>query len=329
MTNVLFPLNISQSVLSDMYQCEVYFFRKWCQGLFPPKSSDLIAGSHFANACEIARNSFYKDNLELDECIEKGYNYILNEVDTGDTIKSNERVAFCFKKYLEKYPLNISWKPCLLEDGSYSVEYYFEFDLGITHPDLPDRNIIFSGKLDMLGQINLPNGKTIFAVVDEKTCNRVTRINETKVIDLVKEEEKYRASGQLIGYAFACDVLGIKVEKGFIRRVPILKDYTPSFELAIDINPYMIEAWSMSMINKVREYVEKYKYYKETGKLFACFSGAFTDACNPFGRTCEYKDGCTMKEGEELLIQRYGQNYLEPKTKERLLLSDKIKEIKT
>jgi len=322
MIQTLFPITISQSILSDLFRCEVYFFRKWCQHLNSPKNSDLIAGGYFASACEITRKGFYNENLSVDEAIENGYNFILEQPDTGDVLKSNDRLAFVFKKYFQKFPLDKSWVPIALVDGTFSIEYYFEFDLGIPHPDLPERNLVFSGKLDLLAEKRLPGGNKVRAVVDEKTTKNVKRVEGSKVVDLAKEEELYSSSGQLCGYSWAAQQLGIDVEMAFIRRVPILANYEPAYELEIPITPFMVESWSKGMVNKVAETVERYKYYKAHGDLFSSFTGAYGDACNAYARPCGYKDGCNKKEGEEILFQKYPQLVIDPKDKDTLTITE-------
>jgi len=317
MIETLFPLTISQSVLADVYRCEVYFFRNWCQHLVGTgKNVDLIAGGLMASACEITRKAAYNDKKPLDEAIELGYNFILESESTGDVLKSNDRLAFLFKKYFQKYPVDKSWTPIALVDGTFSIEYYFEFDLGIPHPDIPERNICYSGKLDLLAEKRLPGGRVINALIDEKTTKNVKRVEGSKVIDLAKEEKAYLSSGQLIGYAWAAKQLGINIETTFIRRIPISLTYEPAFQLEIPINDFMIEAWSKSTINKIAELVERYKYYKKTGDLFSSFTPVYSDGCNAYNRSCKFKVGCTDKDGEALLAQTYEQRIITPKDKE-------------
>ena len=103
---IMFPLSLSHSSFSDALRCEVYFVRSQIQRLRLERSSDLIAGGHFAAACEITRKAVYNDKKDVDEAIDLGYNYILEAEDTGDILKSNDRLAFLFKKYFQKFPLD-------------------------------------------------------------------------------------------------------------------------------------------------------------------------------------------------------------------------------
>lgn len=193
----LFPLTISQSVLEDALHCDMFFFRKHIQKLYPEKNQHLIAGGNMAKAIELVRRAYFKDKLSVEDAVEIGYNHILDAPETGDEIKSNTRLAFLLKKYFERFPIDQSWQPIPLKNGDYAIEYEFEFDLGIPHPDISDRNVTFSGKLDMLAEKRLPGGIRAVGIVDEKTTKSVKRVAGTKFIDMVAEEETYLARGQL------------------------------------------------------------------------------------------------------------------------------------
>ena len=322
MIETLFPLTISQSILEDALHCDMYFFRKHIQGFHPGRNVHLIAGGHIAKALELTRKAYFFDKKEVDEAIEIGYNYIIDAEDTGDEIKSNARLAFLFKKYFQKFPIDQSWQPLPLTNGEYSIEYEFEFDLGIPHPDIPDRNVTFSGKLDMLAEKKLPGGTKAIGIVDEKTTKNVKRVTGTKQVDLAAEEELYLARGQLAAYSWAIRQLGLKNDYGFIRRIPILKDYEPAYELTIPISEFFIENWSKTMFNTISELVEKYKFFKETFDPFAAFTANYTDSCNSYGRSCYYKKGCTQKDGEEIIAQHFPQSVYDRFSEEVLTLKE-------
>lgn len=316
----LFPLAFSHSMLSDLHRCEVYWFRSHVQKFSTEKNSDLIAGGLFASACEIVRRGFFEQKLDIDEAIELGYNSILEGEDTGDSLKSNDRIGFLLKKYFKQFPPDESWKPIQLSDGSYSIEYEFIFDTGIQHPDLPDRNIHFKGKLDLLGQKRIAGGRIINAVLDEKTTKSVKRVPESKVIDLAAEERSYLSDGQLIAYAWAAKQLGVNVEMAYIRRVPILTNYEPAFELEIPVTSFMIENWSKSTFNRIAELAERYKFYKKTNDIFDAFSPVYNSGCNAYNKPCKYKMGCIQKEGEEFIAQNFQQIVFLQDTQETLTL---------
>jgi len=305
----LFPINFSNSMMQDVWKCELLFFRKYCQKLVNAnnKSSDLIAGGHFASGCEIVRKSYFNCGMSIDDAIAEGYNYILDAEDTGDNVKSNERLALTLDKYFRKFTLDSELTPVKLENGEHAIEYTFEFDLGIPHPEIPDQNIVFKGKLDGLYERKFQGNRVKCYVVDEKTTGAVSRLRGTKLIDLVREENIYKTDGQFIGYHWAARQLGVITDASLIYKVPIMTNHEDAFELEIPINDFMIQQWSISTIEKIHELVEKYKHYKSNRTVVdfhpqCAFYPVYTgNSCMAYARPCTYTEGCRSKEGEEIL----------------------------
>jgi len=302
--DTLFPLTLSNSSLASFISCELKGFRAHIQHLKSPVSSpDLLAGGSFAKACELARKAFYNEGKTQEEAIQLGEEYILNSESVEHPIKTNERIATVFRKYIEDFPFTGGFKPCTLPDGSHAIEFRFEVDTGIPHPDLPDRNIMFTGLLDGLYE-RIVDGKVVDRyVLDEKTTSRISRIPGTKVVDLEKEADNFRASGQLIGYAFAAENLGIDITSALIRRVPILKNHEPAYELEIPITTFMKEQWAVATFTRIQELVDKYKAFKESGEIYphSKFLPTYSGSCNSYNRVCNFMAGCLYKEGEDLL----------------------------
>jgi len=296
-------------MMQDIWKCELYFFRAHCQKLISVnrKSSDLIAGGHFAKGCELVRKSYFNENRAVDESIEIGYNYILDAEDTGDPIKSNERLATTLKKYFERFPLDGQITPVKLVDGTHAIEYNFEFDLGIPHPELEGVNLTYKGKLDGLYERRFQGKRINCYVVDEKTCNQVSRVNGSKFVDITAEEDIYKTDGQFIGYHWAARQLGIETTSSLIYKVPILTKHEDAFELTVPINYFMIFHWYNSTVSKIAELVEKYKYLKlnNTTEGFVpqfAFHPSYTgNSCLAYKRLCTYAEGCKIPEGDEIL----------------------------
>ena len=310
--DTMFPLSFSYSSLSSFWSCELKGFRASIQHLRPPNDNpDLLAGGAFAKACELARKGYYNEGLSQEEAIEIGKAYILASPDTGHAIKTNERVAYSFEKYIEVFPFNQECKPCVLEDGSHAIEYKFEIDTGIPHPDFPDRNILFTGISDGLyGLYEVSSKKRIETyIIDEKTTSRIYRLPGAKVVDLEKEANVFRASSQLIGYCVVAEMLGIKVDAALIRRIPILKTYEPAYELEIPITQFMKDRWAISTFSKIESLKQKYLLYKENKGTYPqqFFYPTYGNSCNAYARPCPYIEGCLTKDGEQLLSTIYEQ----------------------
>jgi len=307
--DTLFPIAFSNSMMNDVWLCEMLWFRKYCQKFrSSDKEPDLIAGGHFAKACEIVRKAYHNDKKDPEEAIELGSNYILEAENTGHVEKTNERVAFALRRYFRSFPLDSSLTPVELADGTFAIEYVFEFDLGIAHPELPETNLTYKGKLDGLYEYRSHGVRDEIVVLDEKTTRKLHRINGTKLVDKTKEELLYKTNGQFIGYHWAARQLGVKTEKSLIRKVPIAATYEPPVELIIPVTPFQIEIWSTTMVNKIEELKDKYIYYKQNGGLpHVAFYPILGNGCNNYDRPCYVSDGCFDKYGEQLIASKYQQ----------------------
>lgn len=306
--NTLFPPNFSSSMMTLAHECRFKWFRRYVQHLSNNTiSSDLHAGGLFASACEITRKAFYNEGMPEAEAIALGKDFILNAANIADAVKTNERVALAFEKYFYYYS-NSEVKPASLVDGTHAIEYKFEIDTGIPHPDLPDRNVMFTGRLDLVGTSNI-GAREEFFVVDEKTTKAIFRLPGTKIPDIQKVKTEYACRGQFIGYVFACRKLGLPVTKTIVRKVPILTTYEQPFEFSVECNEAMLKWWEQSTFGTIEELVERYKWFKETGgDPRRVFTPVYGDACHSWGSPCNYHQGCTLAEGEEILKMTMAQN---------------------
>ena len=300
-------------MFEEIHRCETSFFRTYIQHYASGiKSSDLIAGSHIAKACELVRTKFFNEDFTEEDAINLGMEYILCAEDTGHSVKSNENTAYCLRKYFQKFKLEDSLQPAKLIDGTVAVEYKFDFDLGIQHPDLPDRNISFTGRLDFIG-MKQSIQRTTYHGLDEKTCSSVFKLEKSKFPDYKKELARYRTNSQIFSYSWAAQQLGITLEDFIIRRIPITAEFQPSFELTVPVTQFAIDMWYKSTKAKIYDLVEKYKLYKTNiegtkRSLHEVFYPSLQEAaCLSYSRPCRYFEGCVSKEGELLLQEQFEQ----------------------
>lgn len=304
MIDSLFPINFSNTTMTDIWKCELYFFRKHCQRMVNNtyKSSDLIAGGNFAKACELVRKAYFNEKLSEEDSIDRGCTFLLEAEDTGDSNKSNERLSFTLRKYFERFRLDSLLTPIKLSNGEHAIEYEFNFELPIKHPEIANQNLVFKGKLDGLYERKFLDKRVGVYIVDEKTTGGLARIKGTKIVDIVREESQYLTDSQMIAYSWAAQQLGVKVDGALIRKVPILSNHEDSFELEIKITDFMIQHWSATTLNKIEELVSKYMYYKENKVPQEAFYPAYSsNACNSYSRQCMYIKGCMSEHGEDIL----------------------------
>lgn len=330
----LFPINFSASMLEDVSRCELFFFRKHCQKLSRQgRNPDLVAGGLFAKACELTRKAYYNEELSQEDAIELGNNHILTGETIQDDVKTNKRVATTFVKYWRSYPLDSSiFRPVQLDDGTYAIEYHTTIDLGIPHPDIPNQNICFTGKLDGIYTYYTRGKATKLVITDEKTCKSVYRIKGAKEVDILKESNMYITSGQFISYTWLVRQLianetiktDLKLEEVVVNRVPITKEYEPAFQLNIAVSDWQTDMFGITLINKINSLVARYSYYKENNYLpFISFTPALSNSsCNSYGRPCQYSVGCQDQYGEELLEASYNQIIWDKELKKEVNLSD-------
>lgn len=322
MTETLFPLNISSSLLKDLDTCETYFFRRHCQKyVFTGEiNSHLYAGGLFARACEIVRVEFFNNKLSSKEAVKAGTDFILNSKETGNPSKSLRILADSLKRYFTKFPLDSELIPARLADGTHAIEYEFVFDMGIPHPDIPGRNICIKGKLDQLGEF-IVGGKVLARyVIDEKTTSSIARLTGTKIVDIEREKNKYRLDKQILIYAWAARELGVPVEKVKIRVIPLSASEEDAFELDISVNNFMIDTFIRSVYARVHELVAKYQAFKEEqGRIQEYFYPTYGHNCTDWNSLCEMWQGCASKDGEDLLALECEQRVWESDAHEKLI----------
>lgn len=327
----MFPEIFSDSMIGTVYECPLRWFRMNCQKFanYEERSGHLIAGTAFAKACELARIAYYNEKKSMDDAIEVGYNYIMEAEDTTIEDKSNIVVAKRFKKYLEQFPMEDDYRICSLADGTHAIEYVFQLDLPIIHPETGNF-IKYKGKLDLILETRLPGGRIKRVLADEKTTGRLARIAGTKSedypygqVDIVKEENNYKLSPQLISYSWGCRELGIPLDEAWINKVPISKDYEPAVRLEITISDFLIDTWYAATVKKISELAAKYKVWKEEQcRPKEYFDPSFNHDCVFFGRLCPFDIGCRNEDGEELLKGMYPQLVYDREEKETVQLKD-------
>jgi hypothetical protein len=338
MLQTIFPLVFSASMLQDVHKCQMAFFRQHIQCLTGfTQNPHLQAGGLIANACEITRKAFFTDGLPREEAIQLGVELILSAPDTGSNVKSNENVAYCFTKYFKKFPLDREGEQlpaAALADGTHAVEYAFEFDLNLPHPDFPDKSITFVGHLDYIGERSAGNKITRHGV-DEKTCSSIFRMPGSSEIDYRKETDRYRTNTQILSYNWAARELGFPLESFLIRRIPLMSNFEEAYELEVFVTEFEINSWYIATLETIKELIEKYKIYKQfiEGNAsrfpYEIFIPVHQEyACTLYGNTCKYMDGCLYKEGEDLLIERFPQKLYDRVKREDVLLEDYLKNLR-
>jgi hypothetical protein len=313
----LFPLIISNSTLSSWSNCQLKFYREYCQNYRKAGFNiDLSAGGQFAKGLETTRKMYYNDGLEAVEAIEAGYYSVVEGLHAEmkacnaatDVLKSPERMGLALKEYFRTFPLESEEViPAKLEDGTYAIEHKMTVELPIKHPEL-GVPLIFKGKLDMFAK---HMGRTY--IVDEKTTKAIT----SNTADLLA------TSGQFIGYAWLARELGICVSGAKIRKIAIQVKANKVEEFEVPITDYQIDMWYKSMIFNVNCMVDSYKATMDGfgGTDFKdYFNPDFQHGCTSFFRPCQFQDGCKSKYGESFIESNFTQKCWDSETRTEVSL---------
>lgn len=307
--DTLFPTNFSPSMLEDLHRCPFYFFRKHCQRLKSDRETnpDLTAGRIIAKSLELTRVAYFNDKLSIEESIELGQEYILDQENITHEVKTIENLALVVRRYWKIFPLESDFAPVMLPNGKSSVEYRFEIDLNIPHPEIENTNLKFVGVLDGLYRFPIVNSEDLY-IVDEKSTGRLPRIEGTKQVDTVKITQSYTLSGQPIAYHWAMRQMGLKTKASIIRKIPILKEHEPAFGVTVPVNDFILNAWETATITKIIDVLRRYADFKNHFcSERVAFPPVYGVNCETYNRMCDFAIGCTDKNGEALLLQNFSQ----------------------
>lgn len=303
-TLLSFPSLLDNSMLSAS-ACPRKFFLEYCRRLAPPqKSIHLHAGGVFAEAMQVARNSFHRDGRtakdSLDLAIRAAIQYWGDYPEpTGDKEKYKDfiNVAAAIIDYFRQYPLETDHiRPYIRANGEPAIEFTFAIPIPIKHPDTGNP-LLYGGRSDMVGRYGGFN-----CIVDEKTTYSFTS-NWTK---------QFMMRGQFIGYCWAGQQTGLETQTCIIRGVAIQQREIKHLEFGPFQYPqWQIDRWYEQMLMKVQRLVDAYVDLTQHGVVEDyAFPLNFGEICSSFGG-CPMMDLCTS-ENPEVWFSTYTANTWNP-----------------
>lgn len=314
-----FPLVIDSTMLMEYDDCPMAFFRRYLQHLSKGyESTDLIAGGAFAKGLEVARKAYYNNDAPEQEAIQLGIAALFEAY--GDHVpmsgvKTPEKMAAALELYFITYPLaHDIVKPARLENGEYAIEYSFAHELPFPHPDIPDINIIITGRADMLGEYA---GR--LWVVDEKTTGAAFTQDWSKQWD---------TRGQFSTYCWSLKKDGIKVAGAYIRGVYLGKVQIKFNECQSIRSDWQTDMWEKQMLAKLERILQTYNDWKASGLHPAeFFFGNWSSSCMKYFRPCQFQDLCRDKNSEQFLESQYDQYIWLPHEQQRVPLTSFLESI--
>lgn len=277
-----FPQKIDSTMAATFDSCPQKFYKEYCLGLSSTAiSPDLHAGGAFARGIEIARRAFYIDNTAPKACIALATLAMLyywgdyNPPFTSGTYAQKDIVntITAMWYYFDQYPLKTDHiRPYYSTKGVPAIEFTFALPMDVAHPETGDP-LIYAGRCDMVGFY-----KKMGAIIDEKTTKQLGNawVNQ------------WRMRGQFIGYVFAAQEYGFKLNTAIIRSIAIQKTQFKTLEV-VEIYPqWLIERWWKQLHFKARAMTAMFE-------LGETFDYSFGDGCTAYGG-CSYLDLCTDRD---------------------------------
>jgi len=261
-----FPSLVDSTMMSAFDSCE----QKWCyefgHKLSPLAiSPDLHAGGAFSHGIAIARTGYYKYKLSQNDALIAGARGIMEFWGDFDPPEKNpktcEAMVGALEDYLNTYPFETDlYQPLILSDGSAAVEYSFSIISDVLNPDT-NEPVVFAGRFDMLANYD----NQFLCIVDEKTTKAF--YGDWDAI--------WGMRGQFMGYCYALQQNGYKVDIAVIRGIQILKTMYHQREVLEQYPQWQIDRWWETMNKKLRKMVECWKTNDWTL--------SFGDACGNYG----------------------------------------------
>lgn len=274
---VEFPKVVDNTIMTTFDACEIKSFYNFLLHLVPKgTSADLHAGGAFAAGMERIRHALWIEDLSLDEALVEGmrtFTEFWGDFITPETNpKSYERVLMALVDYFRVYPPETDHiRPYIMKDGKPAIEFTFAYPTRVLHP-MTNEPILYGGRFDLLGYHG-----SMLCIIDEKT---------TKALG-PSWERQWQLRGQFIGYCWAAQQYGLKVNNAMIRGVGILKTKITHLEAFQQYDNWQIDRWFSQLNRKLEKMVERWKYDD--------WGFSYGDACASYGG-CQYLPLCTSKD---------------------------------
>lgn len=298
-----FPRRLDNTILATHASCDHKVFRAHFQGLTPNAiSPDLHAGGAFAKGMEVARKSLWIEKKPLKPALADATRAFLKywgDYDPPDDWKGYAHPKSCGNTllalwdYFREYaPGQDPIEPYMVGGNRPAVEFSFAIPMEVMHPD-DGEPLLYCGRFDMLGKYG-----NFLCVIDEKT---------TKGIG-VKWADQWNMRGQFIGYCYAAQLYGIKVNTALVRGIAIQKTQFTHAQAIISYEQWQIERWWRDANNKAQQMVDNWNQYQgyitatpvpvtveeQELCLDLCFRHDYADACSAYGG-CQFHKLCMSK----------------------------------
>ena len=311
MSDMQFPAVLDATMFKSYKRCPRQFFHAHVEGKRlggEDESVHLLAGRAFAKGLEAARGWFYSksnDTTDSFHAIEMGLQALIDcyGPDRPAEAKNLSRLEEAFRAYFVRWPLSIDSGIVPELDG---VESSFTFPIpGLAHPDTGEP-MLYAGRRDMVG-IDKDNVNPF----DE--CAESLWMVDEKTGGYIKEgwQYAYELDWQFLGYMYhERFILKRPVEGVVIRKINLVrKVFDAKGDLAqarITFSDEVLKDWYHQMTETALEIEATYRLRRTNGNFHPnTFPQVFGDACNAFGRGCDFKPLCRHTTPPQYKIHRW------------------------
>ncbi len=282
MADLHFPNQVDNSILSTFDSCSRKAYWQYLLHLAPlNKSPDLHAGGAFALGIEVARRTLWVDGGSITDALEEATRAMMGfwgDYEPPDNHpKTFVNMVAALYDYFEVYPPhNDPVKPYIMSNGKPAVEFTFAIPTSVMHPHT-GHPIMYCGRFDLLGYYN-----DVLFIIDEKT---------TKSLGAYWLKQ-WDMRGQFIGYCWAAQQYGFKVNHALVRGIAIQKTQFGHLQ-AINMYPnWQLDQWHIMMERKLKRMVQCFELGEGLDDHAFAWDMSFGDACASYGG-CQFVPLCT------------------------------------
>lgn len=275
LTRSPFPECIDNSMRTSFARCpqlaKYVYFDHWRS---KHTSIHLHAGGAFARGIEVARKSFYIEEMRHADAVLSGWRALVEAYDQyvpdDGEVKTLERMCSALLYYFDTWPMHGDFiEPFITNSGARTIEFSFTLPLPINHPETGNP-ILYYGRFDMVGQ----HKDTNLYVVDEKTASQLGK----------SWVDGWKLDSQFTGYCWGAREFDLPVVGAIIRGISILKNGHGHAQ-SIQARPtWMIREWKQQLVRDINRMINSWA----SGE----WDMSYGPGCKMYGG-CGFRDVCS------------------------------------
>lgn len=295
-----FPLVWDNTMRSTFVACPRKFELEFLHHWKPQQQSiHLHAGAAWAHALEVARRSYYCENLSSEDSIAAGTTALITAY--GDfpadpaSPKSLNRLCEAFVYYWQAFPFDRDPAQPYVGATGPMIEFSFAlpFDTGsdpLLHPESGEP-IIYAGRADMIATY-----AGAVSVYDDKTTSSLG----------ASWAGQWDMRSQFTGYCWGASTYAIPVTQVIVRGICILKTKIDHAQAITHRSAFRIDRWHAQVKRDIRRAIECWRE--------GYFDYNEADTCSTYSG-CVFKQPCMSPEPQPWLETAFVRRIWNPVTR--------------